>query len=379
MSLRAFVSSTFKDLEEHRSFVIAALRRAGINVDPMEAWTAASQEPKVFSQERLDGCDLCVLLVGLRRGHVPEGETRSITQLEYEAARRQGIDVLVFLLDEDAPWPRRFDELDADPEVRAWRRRLMERHGVGFFGHDPTSIEIAPALTRWVQQQREAGTGQLNVEAFPAALREAARRIRDGEVREGLLSMRATVARALAERAGRSASTEDAEPPMHRLRGLADQLPASAVGSLELALSAGGVALSGGDMPRAEAHQALTAAAAGLRLLQPLRVEISAGPRGYRFALVSDEQGVILRGESYGSKASLKNGLRSLTRNIAEPHHIARSVTKDGRHYFTVKAPNAEIVGISAFFESPEALDAALTTAQQALREAPIVDLSEGV
>ncbi|CAN5882125.1 hypothetical protein BH23GEM7_BH23GEM7_29000 [soil metagenome] len=87
MSYRAFVSSTYKDLKDHRAHVITALRKAGIFVDPMEDWTADTDEPKEFAQERVKGCDLCVLLVAFRRGHIPEGETRSITQLEFDAAK----------------------------------------------------------------------------------------------------------------------------------------------------------------------------------------------------------------------------------------------------------------------------------------------------
>ena len=101
--LRAFVSSTYVDLREHRAFVIDQLRKAGLAVDPMEVWTADSDEPKVFSQQRIEGCDLCVLLVAFRRGCVPPGETRSITQLEYERACQLGLEMLVFLLDDDAP------------------------------------------------------------------------------------------------------------------------------------------------------------------------------------------------------------------------------------------------------------------------------------
>lgn len=150
MAYKAFVSSTFEDMKGHRQVVIAALRKAGIFVDPMEDWTAASDEPKKFSQDRLKDCDLCVLLVGFRRGHVPKGEEMSITQLEYQAAVTSGIDVLVFMLKEDAPWPRKFDELDKDPGIRPFRAELKESKGVGFFDLAPNSIEIAPALTRWI-------------------------------------------------------------------------------------------------------------------------------------------------------------------------------------------------------------------------------------
>ena len=158
MAYKAFVSSTFEDLKEHRKQVIASLRNAGIFVDPMEDWTAASEEPKEFSQARIKECDICILLVGFRRGCVPKGEELSITQLEYKAAVDLGIDVLVFMLDEDSPWPRKFDEMDKDPLMRKWRSELKENRGVGFFGLEPTSIEIAPALTRWIADKRQGSS-----------------------------------------------------------------------------------------------------------------------------------------------------------------------------------------------------------------------------
>jgi hypothetical protein len=132
MAYKVFVSSTFEDLKEHRKQVIASLRRAGIFVDPMEDWTATADEPKKFSQDRIKDCDLCILLVGLRRGHLPKGQQLSITQLEYQAAVSSGIDVLVFLLAEDSPWPRKFNELESDPGIRQWRAELKEYRGVSF-------------------------------------------------------------------------------------------------------------------------------------------------------------------------------------------------------------------------------------------------------
>ena len=170
---RAFVSSTFKDLRDHRAHVIRALRRAGIHVDPMEDWTAATDEPKQFSQDRVKGCDLSVLLVARRRGHRPEGEQRSITQLEYCEAKAQGLDVLVFLLSDTALWRRDFDELDTDPLIRPWRAELQEHNGVEFFGHEPSSIEIALALTRWIQEKTPASTEEPQVS--PGAPHDAVR------------------------------------------------------------------------------------------------------------------------------------------------------------------------------------------------------------
>ena len=44
--IRAFVSSTYVDLKEHRAYVIGRLTAAGMFVDAMEKWTAASDEPQ---------------------------------------------------------------------------------------------------------------------------------------------------------------------------------------------------------------------------------------------------------------------------------------------------------------------------------------------
>jgi hypothetical protein len=121
----------------------------------MEEWTAATDAPRHLSQQRITECDLCVLLVAFRRGHVPQGEELSITQLELQAAAKSGIDVLVFLLREDAPWPRKFDQMETDPGIRQWRQELQEHKTVGFFGLEPSSIEIASALTRWVAEKQK--------------------------------------------------------------------------------------------------------------------------------------------------------------------------------------------------------------------------------
>ena len=151
---KAFVSSTFIDLKDHRAHVINSLRNAGFCVDPMENWTADSDEPKKFSQERLNGCGLYVLLVAFRRGFVPDGETLSITQMEYEAALQVGAEVLVYQLDENAKWWAKYDEREKDPALNEWRSHLGKKHGTEFFTDDPRSIDMTGALGRWLTKKR---------------------------------------------------------------------------------------------------------------------------------------------------------------------------------------------------------------------------------
>jgi hypothetical protein len=155
MNVRAFISSTYLDLKDHRAYVIDRLLHGGIVVDPMEKWTAASDAPKTVSQERVAECQLCVLLVGFRRGHVAEGEVRSVTQLEYAEAVRRGIYVLVYMANEKADWPAEsIAALRNDPEIVRWRAELMEHNTVEFFTSRPESIDVNAAVNRWLQKRR---------------------------------------------------------------------------------------------------------------------------------------------------------------------------------------------------------------------------------
>jgi serine/threonine protein kinase len=178
---RAFVSSTYIDLKEHRARVIDALRKSGIHVDPMEDWTAEDREPKQFSQQLVNGCRLCILLVAFRRGYIPEGEMLSITQMEYEHAVRSGLAVLPFLLGDDEPWPRRFDEMEKDPGIGQWREQLRRKHGVGTFGFRPESLEVGPAVLRWLQQS--------NAEASPQHLTRLLQARADRNLLYGILAL----------------------------------------------------------------------------------------------------------------------------------------------------------------------------------------------
>lgn len=148
---KAFVSSTFKDLKDYRRVVIDVLRRCGIAVDPMEDWPADSREAMEFCLQRLEGCNLCVLLVAFRRGYVPPGQQFSITQREYLEAQKLGMDVLAFLLDEASPWEKEYDEL-SDSTLREWRNSLEAKHGAKKFDSDVSSLgtEVHSAIARWL-------------------------------------------------------------------------------------------------------------------------------------------------------------------------------------------------------------------------------------
>ncbi|WP_017327919.1 DUF4062 domain-containing protein [Synechococcus sp. PCC 7336] len=172
MTYRAFVSSTFKDLERHREQAILALRDAGFYVDPMEHWSADAGEPKAVSQQRVVGCELCLLLVGFRRGYVPPGHHLSITQLEYYKALEEECDVLVFMLKEDAPWPEEFDDRQRDALLLEWRSHFKQEKTLAFFDENSENLKysVAQALNRWQQNPQVKTSSSIRLKSLSTQL-----------------------------------------------------------------------------------------------------------------------------------------------------------------------------------------------------------------
>ena len=54
----------------------------------------------------VDRADIYVGIFGFRYGYIPDGQTKSVTHLEYELALERGIPILAFLIDPDVNLPR---------------------------------------------------------------------------------------------------------------------------------------------------------------------------------------------------------------------------------------------------------------------------------
>src|SRR6185437_448718 len=104
--LRAYVSSTFRDLEKYRAEVRTALSRLDVADVAMEYYVAGPERPVDRCVRDAADCDLYIGIFAWRYGYIPAGEDRSITELEFRAAVAADKPVLVFLLNEDTAWPR---------------------------------------------------------------------------------------------------------------------------------------------------------------------------------------------------------------------------------------------------------------------------------
>lgn len=155
---KVYVSATFRDLQDCRAAVQLALRRLRVEDVAMESYVAENPQPLDRCLADVAECDIYVGIFAWRYGFIPPGYDRSITELEYRQARASGKPCLIFLLHEDAPWPRSFVDRGKDAErIEALRAELAEQHMCATF-RDPA--DLAALVT--------AAVANLLTEAGPA-------------------------------------------------------------------------------------------------------------------------------------------------------------------------------------------------------------------
>jgi uncharacterized protein len=77
----------------------------------------------------------------------------------------------------------------------------------------------------------------------------------------------------------------------------------------------------------------------------------------YFFSLLAGNGQKILGSEMYETKASAANGIESVKKNAADDSRYERLVGKDGSPYFTLKAANGQVIGMSEMYSSTAARD----------------------
>jgi formylglycine-generating enzyme required for sulfatase activity len=110
-----FISSTAKDLAEHRDAAARAARQAGFEARTMEDFEAQTLKPPYPAcMAVVRGCDVLVAIVAHRYGWAPQDQpdklAKSITWLECEEILRAGKEVLAFVVDPAHKWPAELRE-----------------------------------------------------------------------------------------------------------------------------------------------------------------------------------------------------------------------------------------------------------------------------
>ncbi len=174
---KIYISSTFLDLQEYRRQVSSVIRRMGHEDVVMEYYVAEDQRPVDRCLADVAACDLFVGIYAWRYGWVPSEnnpEQFSITAMEYRQAEKTGKPCLIFLLSDDAPWPKKFMDKDTSP-IEKLRNEASARHSSGppFKSVDELGRLVAEAIHKQeIEQGQVKGLPIPELDAYCSILQK---------------------------------------------------------------------------------------------------------------------------------------------------------------------------------------------------------------
>jgi tetratricopeptide (TPR) repeat protein len=162
MRRSVMISSTVKDLPEHREEVRAACLRA--DCDPremMENLPAHDAHAIDVSLKMVEAADIYIGILAYRYSEPPQGHDISITEMEYNKAVELKKPILCFFIHEDHPVTRK--DVDTGPgaaKLEALKQRIGKERVVAFF-KSPAELraEVVAALTKLGKTLDAVGPG----------------------------------------------------------------------------------------------------------------------------------------------------------------------------------------------------------------------------
>jgi uncharacterized protein YegP (UPF0339 family) len=94
----------------------------------------------------------------------------------------------------------------------------------------------------------------------------------------------------------------------------------------------------------------------------------------FQFNLKADNNQIILTSEGYTTKASCQNGIESVKKNSGSDDSFERKVATNGKHYFSLKAANAQIIGMSQMYETIASMEIGITSVKNNAPSAGVLD-----
>ncbi len=144
----ALISSTVRDLPEHRAKIRDACLSQGIMPSMMEHWPALDADGVAASLKKVDDADIYIGVFAHRYGYVPKGQSFSITEMEYDRAVKRDITRLIFLIDEDHSLKISQVEIEAADKLQKLKDRLKLERSVAFFkSEDDLSAKVIHSLS----------------------------------------------------------------------------------------------------------------------------------------------------------------------------------------------------------------------------------------
>ncbi|MCI0493754.1 DUF4062 domain-containing protein [candidate division KSB1 bacterium] len=150
--MKIFVSSTYEDLKEYRDAVRDAIISRRYEPIMMEYFIPEGDPPKDECLRRIRESDIVIAIYAFRYGRVLEGDKISITEQEYELAKKKKKKIFFFMPHKDLEkkWPSEHRE-DRE-ELRHFRGKILRDHYVQFFkNEDDLKFLVAKTLPRDVK------------------------------------------------------------------------------------------------------------------------------------------------------------------------------------------------------------------------------------
>lgn len=124
-----FLSSTWKDLEEHRKAVLFILARLKKQVESMEYFGSMPGEPIDECLEKVRNSAFFIGILGTTYGSIAL-EGKSFTELEYDEAFRQKKKILIYCIDEDnhPVLPKYVDIGENAIKLADFKKKVLKTH-----------------------------------------------------------------------------------------------------------------------------------------------------------------------------------------------------------------------------------------------------------
>jgi len=154
--MKIFLSSTYQDLVSHREAAAKAIERLGQQGIRMEVFGARPLEATGASLEEILDSDLLVGIYAHRYGYVPAGQSKSITEQEFDFAIEKQKPTFCFVVDEEYPWsPKHVESEPGRTRLREFLQRLRERVVIdSFTTPEDLAFKVASSLGRFLLYQK---------------------------------------------------------------------------------------------------------------------------------------------------------------------------------------------------------------------------------
>ena len=95
----------------------------------------------------------------------------------------------------------------------------------------------------------------------------------------------------------------------------------------------------------------------------------------FQFNLKAGNGQTILASEGYSSKTACENGIESVKKNSQDAARFEKLESKNGKHYFNLKAGNGQIIGSSEMYESSAARDNGIESVKKNAPDASVEEI----